>query len=182
MLRVGTFASYSAEMALNAVNVKGVEELVRFVDATDNSVKEAVMWSLLEVCEYGPQLFQYIATMGVFQKIADHLHLTDNKVKTQEMLQIFIQNSSNIQALLSMSDKIEVTLLPHMLNQLIIIRGDNDLSRREMLVYGGLEAVQSIVTQPATELHHLKNALLKGFPGEAFDFVLEFPAVVNAHD
>jgi len=58
-------------------------------------------------------------------------------------------------------------MLPHMLNQLIIIRGDNDLSRREMVAYGGLEAVQSIVTQPATELHHLKNALLKGFPGEA---------------
>ena len=98
------------------------------------------------------------------------------------MLQIFIKNCWNIQAFLSTFDKIEVTLLPHMLNQLIIIWRDNDLSRREMVVYGGLEAVQSIVTEPATELHHLKNALLKGFPGEAFDFVLEFPAVVNAHD
>jgi len=54
-----------------------------------------------------------------------------------------------------------------MLNQLIIIRHDNDLSRREMVVYGELEALHSIETQPATELHHLKNALLKGFPGEA---------------
>jgi len=69
VLSVGTFASYSAEMALNAVNVKGVEELVRFVDATDNSVKEAAMWPLSKVCEHGPQLLEYIATTVYYRKL-----------------------------------------------------------------------------------------------------------------